>query len=96
MTPTPETPTVETTYLTSRPNLRSAVRVFVYAFLGTFVPALLGFLSDVLDWTNQDGAVFPSVDVLGKALIAAVVGAVSGAIAFGYNRLPAVTSARYE
>lgn len=82
-------------YLTEHPHLRSAIRVFVYAFLGTFVPALLGFLNDVLEWTSSDGAAFPSVDVLGKALVAAVVGAVSGAIAYLYNRLPSTTSAEY-
>lgn len=82
-------------YLRNHPNLRSAVRVFVYAFLGTFVPALLGFLNDVLEWTSQDGAAFPAVAVLGKALIAAVVGAISGAIAYLYNRLPSTTSSAY-
>lgn len=83
------------TYLIEHPRLRSAVRVFVYAFLGTFVPAVLGFLGDVLEWTDQDGAAFPSVDVVGKALVAAVVGALSGAIAYLYNALPSTTSAEY-
>jgi hypothetical protein len=81
-------------YLTAHPNLRSALRVFVYAFLASFVPALLGFLNDVLEW-SQDGATFPAVDTIGKAAVAAVVGAVAALIAFVYNKLPIGVSATY-
>jgi len=84
-----------TAFLDRHPNARSALRVFVYAFLGTFVPAMLGFLGDVLDWTSQDGAAFPAVEPLGKAVVAAFVGAVSGAIAYAYNRLPVGATSSY-
>jgi hypothetical protein len=82
-------------YLTAHPNLRSALRVFVYAFLASFVPSLLGFLNDVLEW-SQDGATFPAVDTIGKAAVAAVVGAVAALIAFVYNKLPIGVSATYQ
>jgi hypothetical protein len=85
-----------TDFLDAHPNLRSALRVFVYTFLATFVPSLLGWLGDILDWTAQDGTVFPSVDALGKAIVAAVVGAFAAAIAFVYNRLPIGASSTYE
>lgn len=75
-------------FLDAHPNFRSAIRVFVYAFLGVFVPSLLGWFGDLIDWTNSDGAAFPSVEPLGKALIAALAGAIAGAISFGYNKIP--------
>jgi hypothetical protein len=81
-------------FFNSHPNLRSAVRVFFYAFLASFVPALLGFLNDVLEW-SQDGETFPAVDTLGKAAVAAVVGAGAALIAFAYNKLPVTTAAAY-
>jgi uncharacterized Tic20 family protein len=83
-----------TAFLDTHPNLRSALRVFVYAFLASFVPALLGFLGDVLAW-SQDGESFPAVDTLGKAAVSAVVGAGAALIAFVYNKLPIGTSATY-
>lgn len=81
-------------FLTNHPNLRSALRVFVYAFLASFVPALLGFLNDVLEW-SQDGAAFPGVDTVGKAAVSAVVGAGAALIAFVYNKLPIGVAATY-
>lgn len=81
-------------YLNAHPNLRSALRVFVYAFLASFVPALLGFLNDVLEW-SQDGAAFPGVDTVGKAAVSAVVGAGAALIAFVYNKLPIGVAATY-
>lgn len=82
-------------FLDAHPNFRSALRVFVYGFLGVFVPAMMGWLSDVLDWTSQDGAAFPAVEPLGKAAVAAFAGAVSGAIAYVYNRVPIGKSSSY-
>lgn len=84
-----------TEFLNAHPNLRSALRVFVYAFLASFVPALLGFLNDVLEW-SQDGAAFPGVDTVGKAAVSAVVGAGAALIAFVYNKLPIGASATYS
>ena len=82
-------------FLDHHPEMRSALRVFVYAFLGTFFPSLLGWLGEVLSWTSQEGAVFPAVAPLGKAIVAALVGAVSGLLAFAYNKLPNTKSAQY-
>lgn len=82
-------------FFNQHPEIRSAVRVFTYTFLASFVPAMLGFLGNVLDWTSQDGAAFPAVDTLGKATVAAFVGALAGLIAYGYNKLPKTTTAQY-
>lgn len=82
-------------FFNQHPEIRSGVRVFIYAFLASFVPAMLGFLGDVLDWTSQDGAAFPSVDTLGKATVAAFVGALAGIIAYAYNKIPQTTTAQY-
>jgi len=80
-------------FLNAHPNLRSALRVFVYTFLASFVPAVLGFLNDVLEWT--DGGSLPSVDTLGKAVVAAVVGAIAAGLSFVYNKLPVGASSTY-
>jgi hypothetical protein len=82
-------------FFVAHPEVRSGVRVFVYTFLASFVPAMLGFLGKVLDWTSQDGAAFPSVDTLGKASVAAFVGALAGLIAYGYNKIPKTSTAQY-
>lgn len=81
-------------FLAAHPNARSALRVFVYTFLASFVPAVLGFLNDLLEWT--DGGSFPAVDTLGKAVVAAVVGAIAAGIAFVYNALPIGASSSYS
>ena len=82
-------------FLDAHPNLRSALRVFTYTFLASFVPAVLGFLSDLLEWTQDDGAAFPAVDTLGKAVVAAFVGALAGLIAWVYNRIPIGAQSTY-
>lgn len=82
-------------FLTAHPNFRSALRVFVYAFLASFVPAMLGFLNDLLEWAN-DGATFHGADTLGKATVSAFVGAIAALIAFTYNKLPVGASSTYE
>lgn len=82
-------------FLNAHPNFRSALRVFVYAFLASFIPALLGFLGDVSDWASQDGAVFPDVTVLGKAAVSAFVATLAGLIAYVYNKLPIGPQATY-
>lgn len=83
-------------WLQSHPEARSGVRVAAYAFVGQFALALLGFLYDVQEWATSTGAAeFPAVTPLGKAVAAALSAAVIGLIAFGYNKLPFTTTARY-
>lgn len=84
-----------TAYLNAHPNFRSAIRVFAYTFLATFIPALLGFLGDVLDWANTDGAAFPNTTTLGKALVSAVTSTIAAALAYAYNKLPIGASSAY-
>jgi hypothetical protein len=84
-----------TYFLDAHPNFRSALRVFSYTFLASFVPAILGFLSDLLEWTETDDASFPAVDTLGKAIVAAFIAALAGLIAFVYNKLPIGAASTY-
>jgi hypothetical protein len=82
-------------YLDAHPNVRSGLRVFVYAFVATFSLSLLGFLGDVSKWATDDGASFPSVAPLGKAAAAAVASALAGFIGYFYNKLPGTKTAQY-
>lgn len=83
-------------FFTRHPELRSAIRVFFYTLIAGLVPALLGFLGDVAQWANDNSTPFPEVSVLGKAAVSAVVAALSGLIAFVYNKLPKTATARYD
>jgi hypothetical protein len=69
--------------------------VFVYTFVAMFSLSLTGFLSEVVTWASTDGATFPSVTPLGKALVAALTSSLSGLVAYVYNRLPKTASAQY-
>lgn len=83
-------------WLQSHPEARSGIRVAVYTFIAQFSLSLLGFLRDVQSWASSVEAVaFPAVTPLGKAVVAAVSSALTGLIAFGYNKLPSTTTARY-
>ena len=83
-------------YLDAHPKARSAVRVFMYTFLSSFGLAFSGFLQDVLDWAQDNTSAFPDLSVLGKAAGAAVVGAVSAAFGWLWNRAPWTKTATYE
>ena len=82
-------------FLDAHPAFRSALRVATYTFLGVFLPALLGWLSDVNDWVNSDGSAFPSVSTLTKAAVSAFSAVLSGALAYVYNRVPLGASSSY-
>lgn len=83
-------------WLQSHPEARSGIRVAVYVFLTQFGLALLGFLKDVQAWASSvDAVAFPVVSPLGKAAVAALSAAITGMVAFGYNKLPSTTTARY-
>ena len=84
-----------TAFLDAHPAFRSAVRVAGYTFVGVFLPALMGWLSDVNDWVNSDGAAFPSVSTLTKAAVSAFSAVLSGALAYVYNRVPLGASSSY-
>ena len=82
-------------FLRNHPEVRSGLRVAIYTFLSGFGLALMGFLTDVASWASSTDAVFPAVEPLGKAMAAALVAAVSGLVAFFYNKLPATSTAQY-
>ena len=82
-------------YLANHPPVRSALRVFAYAFLAQFSLSLLGFIADVSTWAATTDADFPSITPLGKAMAAAFSSALAGLIGFIYNKLPRTTTAQY-
>lgn len=82
-------------YLDTHPEVRSALRVFVYTFIAMFSLSLLGFLADVQDWASSDNLDFPSVAPLGKALAAALASSLAGLFSFVYNKLPRTATAQY-
>lgn len=82
------------TSLDAHPEVRSALRVAVYTFLGIFVPAIMGWLADVNSWVDGDQD-FPSLSALGKMAIAAFSATLSGMLAYVYNKLPGTKTAKY-
>ena len=67
------------------PKVYAALKTAAVAFVAVFIPSVLGWLGDVVDWSQSDGAAFPSVDALGKAAVAAFVAALSGLLSLVLN-----------
>lgn len=64
--------------------LKSSLYAALWAFLGSFAPALLKFTSAIAQWSDSQGAsAFPKFSILGYAAVSALVAAFSGLIAFG-------------
>lgn len=84
-----------TAWLDAHPTVRTAVRVFVYAFLAVFIPSLLGFLGDVQEWANGTDQNFPAVSAVAKAAVAAVSGAIASLLAVIWNKLPQTPTSEY-
>jgi hypothetical protein len=82
-------------YLDQHPQVRTALRVFVYAFLSVFGLTLFDFLNDVREWAEGDNLPFPDVSVLAKAAAAAVAGAVSSVLAVIWNKLNFTPTSHY-
>lgn len=83
------------TWLDAHPNARSALRSFVWAFIGVFVPSLLGFLGDIQEWANGVDQAFPAVSALAKAAVAAAAGAVASVCSFVWNKFGFTKTAVY-
>lgn len=73
-------------------NLKAAAirgaRTAIFTFFGTFIPAVVGFLSKVTDWATSSGTKdFPETTALVYAAASAATAAVSGLISFLWNWL---------
>jgi hypothetical protein len=70
----------------TRDSAMRALRTFIISFLALFIPALLGWLNDLLNWANGDeGQPFPSYDTLAKAAISAVAAALIALVNWLWN-----------
>lgn len=81
------------------PNwLKAGLYAALWAFLGRFLPALLGFLQDVEKWATDDGAytAFPDPSVLVKAGVSAISAAMVFVIAAGVRLVQSKTAAPGE
>lgn len=67
---------------------KAAINTAWQSAVGAFLLSLLGFLHDVQEWAGG-AAEFPSVTPLGKAVMAALVGAVAGLITVVHRSIKA-------
>jgi acyl carrier protein phosphodiesterase len=84
-----------TAFLDAHPQVRTALRVFMYSFLSVFALTLVDFLNEVREWAEGDDLPFPEVSTLAKAAAAAAAGALSAAFAVVWNKLPITKSSVY-
>lgn len=66
---------------------RRAARTFGQVFFAVFAVALLGWLGEVVEWSETAGQPFPPVGVLGKAAIGAAAAAASAVVTWAHNAL---------
>jgi hypothetical protein len=60
---------------------KAALSTAAFTFVALFGAAVAGWVQDVTDWASTEGtAVFPSVNVVGKAFIAALGAAAAGLV----------------
>lgn len=71
----------------TRDSAMRALRTFIISFLALFIPALLGWLNDLLNWANGtgEGQPFPSYDTLAKAAISAAAAALIALVNWLWN-----------
>jgi hypothetical protein len=71
----------------ARDSIRAAAWTALWTFVATFSLAALDWLQAVAEWASDapDAAAFPSVAVLGKALVSATVAAVAFALNAAYR-----------
>ncbi len=64
------------------------LRAAIFAFLGTFVPAMVGWLHDVSTWAADGGATgFPTTSALVYTAASALAAASAGFVGFLWNWL---------
>lgn len=65
----------------------AGLRTAAWAFVGSFAPALLGWLNSVYQWANDStGTVlYPDATLLAKGLVAATIAAGAGLVSLSVN-----------
>ena len=62
--------------------LKSALLVWIFTTVGLFIPGLLGWINEVTNWANQNGAPpFPDASNLAFLFVAALTAAFPAAVA---------------
>lgn len=79
----------------THPKAFAALKTALVVFVAQFVPDLLGFIGDIREWATGTDVVFPALEPLGKAFVAACSAAVAGAVSFGYNALRPASAPTY-
>jgi hypothetical protein len=70
----------------TRDSAMRALRTFIISFLALFIPALLGWLNDLLNWANgTENQPFPSYDTVTKAAVTAAASAVIALVNWAWN-----------
>lgn len=71
----------------TRDSAFRALRTFIITFLALFIPSLLGWLNDLLNWANGtgEGNPFPSYDTLEKAAISATAAGLIALVNWVWN-----------
>lgn len=70
----------------SRESLRRVVRTFVTAFLGLFLPGLVGFLNAVTEWASSRGQdPFPDASNLTYVTVSALAAATIALVQLIWN-----------
>ena len=78
------------------PKAFAALKTALVVFVAQFVPDLLGFIGDIREWATGTDVVFPALEPLGKAFVAACSAAVAGAANFAYNAIRPASAPVYS
>jgi hypothetical protein len=82
-------------FLARHPQVRTALRVFIYTFLAAFSATFFSFLNDIAEWASGEDIPFPDISIVGRAALAAVVSSISAAAAVIWNAFGFTKSAVY-
>jgi len=74
--------------LLDHPNVRATYRIFVVTTLVLFIPGLLGWLNDLMEWADSEGKTnFPDIDALAYLVISAVIAGCVASINLAWHLL---------
>lgn len=74
-------------WINTTPRFKASITSAWQGAAAALVLVVFGFLADVQEWAGGTSVDFPSVNPLGKAVVSALVGAVTGVIAAIYRTI---------